>query len=199
MNFSRWGNARLIQLARPALTAILATNAYSSIHALVSDCQIVLDNFDEALIASVKGSASQIIAKNDLRKKLITAMKAVVENVNRVSAGNRTLLAASKLELTKEEKTPVKLEPVQKFTVIHGNSGEMALAIKKGRGTRTAIFQYTLDNTITPQTRWISEVISLSKFTFTGLPVGKYVSFRVGVTGTRGQVLYTDVVRKMVA
>lgn len=201
LSFVRYGDAKLLQFVTAVLTAISASGAYSSISAIVAACQRVLDNYSKALEEAEKGSNAQVIKKNAYKKELIGSMKEVVEAVNNVAGNNRTLLGETKLELSKEHSTPVELEPVKKFSITSLNQGGPMLAkIQKGRGTKCALFQYTSDEQVTAETVWVSAGMTTeSSFTFTGLPVGKFANFRVGVAGTRKQILFTEPVKKMVA
>jgi hypothetical protein len=166
---------------------------------LLTDLKARQKAYSDALALSKIGSRADIQDKKDRKAELITSLKATADYVDYMSGGDRAIILGSGFPVTKETRTPAVIEAPTGLTVTYGNlPGVLQVSVKKVRGVRSLVFEYTLAETIDANTAWSTSSCTDSKCSITDLPSGKKVWLRVGAVGPRRQKFYTPPIQKMV-
>jgi hypothetical protein len=76
------------------------------------------------------------------------------------------------------------------------NSGEALVYINAVRDANGYLFLY--GPSPVSNNAWFHAVGSRSWYTITGLVPGTNYSFKIGATGTKGKVVYTDIITKLI-
>ncbi len=162
-----------------------------------------IKNYADALAAAKSRDLVKVIIKNERRAELeavlislghyVTFTANTVDNASQ----ERSIMASSGFNLNASKNNPSQLGAANNFTVQLGdNSGEVIVSVSSVQAAKTYIFFYSPAPVV--NNAWLHAINTLPSFVITGLEPGKQYSFKVGVTGARGQVVYTEVITKMV-
>ena len=115
-----------------------------------------------------------------------------------MSGNNEVVATSSGFNISK---TP---EPRPAITIPEGlvlknglNKGELDLKFERVAGARSYLYEIT-PGPVTGQSQWQSVMSTVSKNLFAGLESGKEYSCRVAAVGVKKQVVYSDVVSRIV-
>lgn len=159
----------------------------------LADLNNSIQLFSDALALAKSRDKVKVAIKNKLRQQLQLLLTDLAGYCSYTAKGDRSLLSSSGFTLNAETSAAKILTQPENFTVQPGNnSGEIYLYINAVSNVRTYLFLYSplsIENNA-----WFHAVNTKSYFTITGLVPGTTYSFKIGAVGTRGQVVYTNVV-----
>jgi hypothetical protein len=198
VNVRRQNDADAAAYALGILTAMTSNPDYPLATPFVTAMQNSYDEYSAKASVAATGNRAQIAEKNVAKKDLGVKVAALGNYINLTRPNDRPAQLGTAFKLNKEFRTPVVLQPIKEFVVAYGAvSGSLDLSVKKGKGTRSIVFEYT---TVPPtnSTQWISCTATKSKCTITGLTPAENVWVRAIAIGTRDQILYTLPIQKLV-
>lgn len=153
--------------------------------------------YSEALVIAKTGNRSAIAEKNSRRLQLIDVLRNIGSYVNFASGGDISAILTSGFSLTKEQSAVVIGKP-ENFRVVNGvNSGVLELMVNRVKGATAYLHEFTTDASLQTQ-GWISLASSSRKILISNLQAGVRYYCRVGVVGTRGQLVYSDMLSRIV-
>ncbi len=190
--------ARMDSDASDCIGKIKAATAFASLNLSATAAYDLHKAFNTSLDGARTGSRSLIAAKNALKGDLATTMNNLAVEVNSVAKGDLELLLQTNMPLNKPNGAPLPQQKPAGVSVTNGlNSGEAVVKVMEAVGARSLIYQYTFDP-ITSSSVWTSRGSTRKNFTFTGLPSGTKVWFRVVSVGRNDGEIMSDVVCVMV-
>lgn len=197
-NFAKLNESRLHILAVTVVNGITGNPNYSDAGDLLTNLSAASTAFGDAIAIAKIGSPAQIAEKNERKKELIVALKAMCDYVNYVG-GTRAILLTSGFELSKDTRTNVVIEPPKNVDVAYGETpGSLNISIKKSKGVRSVIYQHSEEDVTGATTMWKTATCTEGSCTISGLPIGQKVWVRAGVVGPRRQTLYSEPIQKIV-
>ena len=157
-----------------------------------------IDEYQSAALAAQGGSKVQADQRDELGAALVNLLHNLGYYVLFTAQGNRTIAAQSGYTLAKEP-VPIVMAPPTGGKLENGNqSGTLISSVKSVRGARSYNHQYTTDPLLA-EGSWTTVSCTLAKCHLTGLVPGTKYYVRVGAIGAREQVLYSDVISKIVS
>ncbi len=166
----------------PALTVVdEAVNAYS-----------------DALVAALQTKGKNEVAlKNQARETLTDLLGQLANSVMATANGDRVKLTSSGFPIGKEGETITLLKP-ENIQITDGvNPGELMVKVKAVKGAKGYAHQYTPDP-LTATSEWKQVLSTSCKCTITGLTPGQKYWCRVAAFGAYGQLVYSDVISRVV-
>jgi hypothetical protein len=163
----------------------------------MAELKAICDEYQDAIPLAISGGAAQVEQKNLLRETLIDSLHVLGYSVLKASRGKRLIAIESGFTVAKDKGTPVVVTKPESVKASYtNNSDEMLLESKAVKGARSYQHQYTTDAEL-KEASWISMTPCTSrKCLIEALEPGIVYYFRVGVIGTKTQVVYSDVVSK---
>lgn len=164
----------------------------------LADVLTTIQNYTAALAAAQMGDKTNRAIKTNMRSALVTTLLNLASSVSSTAKGDRPMLISSGFTLNKETNSPRVLGSADNFRVELGkNSGEAILSVNGVKGAKSYIFYYTLAPS-TNDRNWTNAIGSQNTYTFTGLEPLKQYCFRIAISGSNNQVVYTDVITKTI-
>jgi hypothetical protein len=151
----------------------------------------------QSAVGDAKGRDMEAVElKNKLKAQLIALLVVLAEYVTATCKGNRLSLLSSGFPVSGASNTQVD-QVISPLEVGIGARGEASTSVKKLRGARIYMHQYTSEPP-TPDTVWHSEMSKFSYHTFNGLTsIAKYW-FRVEVIIATGEKLTSQVIERVI-
>jgi hypothetical protein len=198
VNARRQSDAEAASYAHGIIAAMVANPKYPLATPYVTAVQDCYDTYTAKLSVAASGNRAQVAEKNVAKADLAVKVAALGNYINLTTPNDRPSQLTTAFKMNKETRTPVVLEPIKEFTVNYGAvSGSMDLFVKKGKGTRSVVFEYSTTPP-TNSTQWRSCTATRGKCTITGLTPAEPVWSRAAAIGSRDQVLYTLPIQKLV-
>jgi len=153
--------------------------------------------YSEALAGAKTRDAVKIIEKNDSRKALEEILRSIADFVTMASNGQRAMLASSGFSVSAVSNSPKTLGSVSNFTVKVGETaGEAILSLDAVEGAKSYTFFFVpLANADGP---WFHVLSSGPYCKIPGMLSVTEYAFKVGITGSKGQITYSEIIRKTV-
>jgi hypothetical protein len=137
-----------------------------------------------------------VATKNALRVILILQLRKMANYCSLTADGDHTKLLSSGFAVTAPALSPKTLSAPQNFSVQPGiNSGEAIVSIKR---IPNAIAYLLLYRPASENMEWTHATNSLPSFSISGLTALASYQFKMGAIGTKGQMIYTDILTKAV-
>ncbi len=154
-------------------------------------------NYSTALDNASTGNRSDIATKKSRRKELYKLLRGLARYVNFKAAGDRIKLLTSGFNISNETRQPITITITGAIKIKNGdNPGELLLAIPRVKGARGYTHEIRLeDGTVQ---NWQTNGVTTSRCLFTNLQSGQRYSCRIGAMGARGQLVYSDIVTRVV-
>jgi len=148
--------------------------------------------YDDA-VTNAKGRDKEMVAIKKAKKAAaISLLTEVASYVTLVCNGNEALLLNSGFEISGQTQDPQAMPAIQKLFVELGPPGEVTIRVKRVRGARAYLHQYTSEEP-TSGTVWVNEGTTNPSYTFRGLKSYTKYWFRIVALGTNGQTVYSPV------
>ena len=153
--------------------------------------------FSDGLALAKTRDKVKVAIKKQLRDNLELLLKNLSGYCGYTAKGDRAILASSGFTLNAESSGSKTLSLPENFTVQAGDhAGEALVYINRVRNANAYLFLYGASPI--SNNAWCHATSSKPYFTITGLVTGTTYCFKIGATGTKGQVVYTDIITKMV-
>ena len=163
----------------------------------LADLSNSLQLFSDALVLSLTKDRVKLAVKNKLRGNLAAQLAKLASYVEFTAQGDRAILSASGFPLTPETSPARALTQPTNFTVEVGSRTGAALAVLNPVAYAKAyVFRWgpaPIVNDI-----WLHAAHTKPRFTITGLVPGSSYSFQIAAVGSKGQLVETDIITKMV-
>ncbi len=164
----------------------------------LSDFMQVKNTYSTNLVAAANSDRAAIVMKNQDKDSLLGAMRLLAINIEGLAQGNQAKMVSSGFDVAANGDSVPAMGPPTNFKVSDGlNAGEIKTSVK---GVERAImysheYALTLPDADTSWTTWVSSSVSC---VFTDLPGGTRIYARVGAIGRKEQLVYSDVLSRIV-
>lgn len=156
------------------------------------------EEFTVALTNAAQRGKVAIAEKNEKRANLLSMMNALAINITALADGSKVKLLSSGFDLAIETPSRSQLAAPTNFILTDGpNSGDLKLSIKAVKDARSYNYELTPEP-LTADSLWSTKGSSSSEFVFTNMEVGKRMFCKVTAIGTRGQVMSTNILSRIV-
>lgn len=198
INFAQYTFDGLESKAHTIIASMTNNPHFSSPVPSITDVSTAATAYTNALVAAKTGNRADISLKNQKRQALELVLKQLAAYVNYTALGNRTIIISSGFDVSKEKEQIPALEKPSDIAVANGkNSGELVVSVTAVKGAVAYVHQYTLEAVPTEQS-WLSATTSTCKYVFSNLEPGKRYWCRVAAVGTKGQIIYSDPMQRIV-
>jgi hypothetical protein len=154
------------------------------------------NEFERDIQEAEAGGSYDRSVRDNKKQELIDNMHYLSNYVLFVAKGRRLIAESSGFTITKEKspKPPIE-KPVQLVLTDGINARELQLLFAKVHGAKSYMYQISTDPS--DETKWITAYGTVRKNLFTRLESGKKYYVRVVALGTKGQIVYSDVVARI--
>ena len=160
--------------------------------AALATLEKLLPEYDGSL-TNAKGRDKEMVAIKKAKKAaIVVLLTEVASYVTLTCNGDETLLLNSGFDITGQSKEKQPLPAIQKLIVELGPPGEVTIRVKRVRGARAYLHQYTSEPP-TSETVWVNEGTTSPSFNFRGLKSFTKYWFRIVALGPNGQKEYSPV------
>ena len=164
----------------------------------LAELNAAVTEYSTALAGARTKDKVQVELKNIKRAALIAVLKNLAAYVNFTSKGDRSIMASSGFDITKDVYGSIVMSAPNNFKVVSGeNPGEAFLKVSGIKGIKTYAYQYTADP-LTDASVWVTKYVTTRSHTFEGLETAKKYWFRVAAIGSGDQIMYTDPIAMVV-
>jgi hypothetical protein len=147
--------------------------------------------------ANAKGRDIEAVnLKNEQKALTISYLAVLAEYVTGICNGDRGMLLSSGFQISGDKSYQAEPE-IQQLEVELGPPGEATTQVKRLRGARAYLHQYTTEPP-TAETVWVSEGSKQAYYTFSGLKSMTKYWFRVVAISQGGQKVDSPVVTKVI-
>ena len=187
-----------LELRTLGIIAAMTGNAeFSEPSPSLADLSNSLKLFSDALVLSLTKDQTKVAIKNKLRVNLAFQLTKLSSYVNFIAQGDRAILSGSGFSLSAETGASKALAQPGSFTVAVGSRSGAALArVNPVANAKAYLFRWGVAPVVNDN--WFNAIHSKSSFSITGLVPGTTYSFQIGIAGSKGQTVYTDIITKMV-
>ncbi len=196
--FSRFSDPDFGNKASGIQIAMTGNADYPNPIPTMADVGTQVTDFLNKLSVAQSRDRNAIAAKNQARLLLTDTLKTLGNYVTLTANGDRQMLISSGFDLNKLGEPVPPLKKPKNMQVTDGpNPGECTVSVDGMKEARSFLYQYTPDP-ITETSVWITESGTSKSYTFTKIQRNKMYWFRIGAVGTNGQLIYSDVVSRIV-
>lgn len=197
INFLRYADGMLESKTHSIISSMTGNANFPTPVPSMAEVEAAADNFSSALVKAQTGNRVDVADKNAKRETLIDVLRRLGTYVNLIANGDRTVLLSSGFDISKEPQ-PVVISKPENLKVENGiSSGELLVTVKAVKGAYAYLHEYTTDATMAPNS-WVTTNSTTSKLLLNNLQAGTVYYCRVGAVGSNNQLLYSDVVSRMV-
>ena len=153
--------------------------------------------FSDALALAKSRDKVKVAVKNSTRAALATQLRNMANYCTYMAKGERGILVSSGFPLNAETVAPKMLSVPENFSVQAGRqSGEVIVSVNRIRNASAYLLLYKPASE--ENGAWTHAANSLPNFILNGLATLQLYHFKMGVIGTNGQTIYTDILTKPV-
>ena len=152
----------------------------------------------------ISASVAQNRDRDAVQTKLVTrqlltgSLKTLGKYVTLIADGDRQMLISSGFVLNKRGDVVPPLARPENIQVTDGlNPGSAFVSVNSVKQAKSYLYQFTMDP-ITEKSVWTTESGTGKSFTFTNLQRNLRYWFRIAAVGSRGQLVYSDVISRIV-
>ena len=197
IDFAKYTDGDFESKARTIITNMTGNAAFPTPSPTLLVVTGATDDYSEALAAASTGNRSDVADKNEKRQALTVLLRSLASYINFTAAGDRAVLLTTGFNVSKE-KEPIIITKPWNLQVTNGmNAGDLHVSVRAVKGARSYVHEYTNDTGLAAG-NWESTTSSQSKITFSGLEAGKTYHCRVAAVGTKGQLVYSDTLSRIV-
>lgn len=194
--FAEMTDLDLLAKVRLILSQMTGNSNFPTPDPTLASVATLADEFQQAISDAEAGGSFDKSVRDGKKAELVDTMHNLSNYVLFTAKGNRLIADSSGFTIAKD---PAPLPPIEKPSGLQlsdgQNSGEILLMFNKVQGSKTYIYQISLDPL--DETKWVATYGTLRKNLFTGLESGKRYYVRVVALGTKGQVVYGDPVSRI--
>jgi hypothetical protein len=204
LNFRKLSDPDVYGMAMRVVLKLTNNENFPDAAPFLPPIQTTATQFLKALNNASLGDMYYILAKNELKEKLIAELRELAEWIEKRSTvidtpnGIELALLSTGFMLAKPPRD-AKLQAPEDFRIIPGKkNGEIIMQIKRVKGAKAYMFQYARDP-LTNESQWETITSTQRKKVIANLPLGVKFLFRIAAIGARNQVVYTNVLGRHVA
>ena len=195
--FSSLSDGQLEILAQAVATAMSGNKNFPEPAPALADLNNGIQQFSEGLSHAKSRDKVKVAVKNQLRENLELLLTHLSQYCSFIAKGDRAMLSSSGFALKAENNTVKKLGNPENFSVEIGRkTGEALAFINPVANAKSYLFRWGVAPIVNDN--WFNDIHSEPRFTITGLVPATTYSFQIGVAGSKGQTVYTDIITKMV-
>lgn len=196
--FSKLSDANLLAKAVGIQTAMTGNTNFPTPNPTLAQLATAISDFQAAMGAADSGDRNDIADKNAKKTALITVLNNLGSYVVYTVQGDLDKAKTSAFDFVKPSTPSLPLGKPSNLVLQDGlNAGEVLTTFDKAESARNYLCQTTPDP-LTEQSVWQSQNSTVTKVLITGLPSGQKVWFRIAALGIDGQLVYSDVVSRVV-
>lgn len=193
--FAGLSDAKLSQTTGFIITKVTGNPNFPTSDPSMATMQTALNEFDDSVDAALTRDTDAINIKNEKKEALIELLHLLTYYVLYTSKGNRAIAETSGLKFAKESApTPDITKPTNLKVIITNQVGVVKMSVDTVKGGVAYMHQYTTDATLKT---WNTHTCTKKQCTIEGLTPGVEYFWRVGVVGTKDQVMYSDVISRI--
>lgn len=197
LRFARLNDANLEAQSFAILAAMTGNTHFPEPAPSLAALNNSITLFSDSLAFAKTGDRVRGIHKNQQRQNLEQLLTRLANYCSFIANGDRFILASSGFRLNAASNASNSLGNPENFTVeVGANSGEALAYVKSVPNAKSYLFRWGIAPIVNET--WLHTIHSKPWFTITGLVPGSIYSFQIGVAGTKGQTVYTDIITKMV-
>lgn len=148
-------------------------------------------------VGNAKGRDVEAVQlKNDLKDELVALLTELADYVTLKCKGDRLMLLSSGFPISGATSTQVE-QVIEKLDVDLGAPGQVTTTVKRLRGARAYMHQYTTE-TPTAETVWHNEAGKHPSHTFSGLKSMEKYWFRVVAVAADGENIISPIVWRVI-
>jgi hypothetical protein len=194
-SFNQGSDASLAKLTRDIVSNLKNNARFPNVTDAVAGIEKALNEYDVALANAAGRDKTMVSIKNDKKAELRELLASLAIDLTQISKGDRSMLLSSGFDVSKERDNPRKVPP---NLVVHlAAPGEATIRVRRFRGTRAYVHQYTPDP-LTPESVWAGETTASREHTFRGLKSTAKMWFRVIVLEKSGSSTYIEPVLRVI-
>ncbi len=197
VHFATFSDAELEARSFGIIAAMTGNTHFPEPSPTLADLSNSLKLFSDALALAKTGDRVKAVNKNQLRDNLDGLLTRLANYCSFIAQGDRFILASSGFALNAETRASKTLGTPENFSVEIGRqTGEALAFINTVANAKSYLFRWGIAPIVNEA--WFHTIHSQPYFTITGLVPGTIYSFQIGVAGSKGQLVYTDIITKMV-
>lgn len=197
--FATLSDANLLLKASQILTAMTGNVNFADPVPSLGDVDDAIDAFSEALDACRDGDRLKQAIKNQKKDELIVLLHLLADFVLFKSGGDSVKALSSGFSIAKSPSPAPPITGPASYTVEQGeNSGELLSKAGRVKGAIGYLHQYATD-AMMAEDNWKSVPSSRTTCIIPNLQPGTKYNCRVAVIGPRNQLVYSDIVSRIVA
>jgi hypothetical protein len=197
--FTRMGDANLELRASQIYAAMNENPNFTDPVPTMGSFNDAIEDFAAALDESRDGGSLKVAIKNQKREELIELLHQLADYVLFKSAGDSVIAMSSGFSIGKQPSPAPPITKPENLRVLPGeNPGELLNKVARVKGAVAYMYQYATDAMMAQNDwRWITS--SRTSCLVANLQPGTKYNFRVAAVGRKDQLVYSDVVSRIVA
>ena len=197
--FAKMSDSNLVTKAQKVYTAMFENENFTSPEPSLQVLKALLAAFEEAIYDARDADRLKLAIKNQRRVELITGLHMLADYVLFKSNGNSVVALSSGFTISKEPSPTPPITKPQNLRVMQGvNPAELLSKINRVKGGVSYLHQYATDDMLAKD-MWQSVPSSKTTCIIANLTPGTKYNCRVAVLGVKDQLLYSDIVTRIVA
>ncbi len=196
LNFVKLSDGNLGSKSTTIATSMVDNASFPNPSPAITAVIDAAEAFNQAVIAASSGNKSDIAVKQSRRNELIVLLRLLVTYVNFASGGNRIPLLTTGFDVSKESSSATPISVPENMKAINGkNPGELELSVNAVKGARG------YSHEIRPEDgngEWQIAMTTSRRYLSTALVSTKRYICRIGVIGTKGQMVYSNQASRVV-
>lgn len=197
LNFASYTDGGLESKANTIIVSMTGNDDFPAPVPELAIVSTALESYSEALAAAASGNRADVAIKNTKRQELTLLLRSLATYVTYTAADDRSKLLTSGFDISKEP-APIIITKPENIQVTNGlNPGELQLSVRRVKGATSYMHEYILHENVATD-NWLTSTSTSAKYTFDNLQAGKQYICRVGAVGTKGQLVYSDQVSRIV-
>ncbi len=196
-NFTGLSDPALDARASGIISAMTGNPHFPQPTPALEDVSNSLKLFSEALALSKTGDQVKAAYKNQLRDNLDDLLTKLANYCSFIAQGDRFKLTSSGFQVNAEANSSKAVGFPENFSVEIGQqSGSAFASVNRVANANSYLFRWGVAPIANDN--WFNTVSSQSRLAITGLVRGTNYSFQIGAAGSKGQLVFTDIITKMV-
>jgi hypothetical protein len=186
----------LIAELRFVIQKMVGNSNFSTPNPPLATITTLVNDYEQLAGEAEDGGSFDKAERDSKAQELISAMHVLSAYVLMTANGSALVVESSGLKLSKTPSPSPSIEKPAGLQLTDGvNIGELLLKFTKVKGSKSYMYQISLDPT--DPAKWVTYYGTIRQNLFTGLESGKKYYVRVVAVGTDSQVVYSDVVSRI--
>jgi len=197
ITFSRYTDGDFSSIASSIINQMTDNPDFPNPTPSIAELTAAKNSYMTSLLAALTGNRSDIADKKVKRQLLTTLLQSLASYINFTSGGDKSKLLTTGFEISRDAEPAIISKP-EKLQVINGlNSGVLQVSVKAVKGAKAYLHEYATAEAMKAG-NWQALTTTQSWITFKNLEAGKTYYCRVAAVGSKGQIVYSDPIARMV-